>query len=95
MKSTARFFHILFKLLPVVIKFSIYYRDPSSPQHTQAAIQIRKTFQELGATFIKLGQLLSARADIVGESLANEFRNLLDRQPALEYQTIKDTIENS
>ena len=36
-------------------------------------------FQELGTTFIKLGQVLSARPDLVGSSFADAFRQLRDR----------------
>ena len=49
--------------------------------------------QELGTTFIKLGQLLSTRPDIVGEKIANELTNLQDDNPAISYNQVKTIVE--
>ena len=40
--------------------------DPEFP------VKLRLICQDLGTSFIKLGQLLSTRQDIVGEKIANE-----------------------
>ena len=39
------------------------------------AVNLRLMFQELGTSFIKLGQLLSSRPDMVGERIATELKN--------------------
>ena len=39
-------------------------------------VRLRLMLQDLGTTFIKLGQLLSTRPDIVGEKIAGELENL-------------------
>lgn len=44
--------------------------------------RIRLAFLELGTTFIKLGQILSTRADLVGEPIANELSKLQSSTPA-------------
>jgi len=49
--------------------------------------------QELGTTFIKLGQLLSTRPDVVGERIANELANLQDDNPAISYEQVKKIVE--
>ena len=43
------------------------------------AIRVRKSFQELGPTFIKLGQTLSTRPDLVGYEMADELSKFLLR----------------
>ena len=44
--------------------------------------RIRMALTELGPTFIKLGQILSTRADLVGPSLAKELSELQSGTPA-------------
>lgn len=57
-------------------------------------IRIRMALAELGATFIKLGQILSTRNDIVGPELAKELTHLQSNIPADPYTIVKSTIEN-
>ena len=56
-------------------------------------VKLRLMLQELGTTFIKLGQLLSTRPDIVGEKIANELANLQDDNPAISYDQVKEIVE--
>ena len=56
-------------------------------------VKLRLMLQELGTTFIKLGQLLSTRPDIVGENIANELANLQDDNPAITYEQVKAIVE--
>ncbi len=49
--------------------------------------------QELGPTFIKLGQALSTRTDLVGEEIANDLSYLQDKLPPFPFKTAKKTIE--
>ncbi len=56
-------------------------------------LKLRLMLQELGTTFIKLGQLLSTRPDIVGEKIANELANLQDDNPAISYEKVKEIVE--
>ena len=46
------------------------------------AMRIRMALAELGTTFIKLGQILSTRADLVGPELAAELSQLQSSTPA-------------
>jgi len=56
-------------------------------------IRIRMVFEELGPTFIKLGQLLSLRTDLIPREFAAEFRKLQDRVPPVPFDEIKEIIE--
>ena len=57
-------------------------------------MRIRLSFEELGATFIKLGQLLSTRPDLVGQDLAHELIKLQDDTPPIPFETVKEIIES-
>lgn len=57
-------------------------------------VKLRLMLQELGTTFIKLGQLLSTRQDIVGEKIANELANLQDDNPAITYEQVRAIVES-
>lgn len=48
--------------------------------------------QDLGPSFIKLGQALSVRADLVGAEVAADLGELRDRLPAVETRLIRETI---
>jgi len=53
--------------------------------------RVRLAFTELGTTFIKLGQVLSTRPDLVGPELANELAHLQTDVPADPPATIRAT----
>lgn len=55
--------------------------------------RIRKTFEELGPSFIKLGQLMSTRADIFPAPYIEELRKLQDQVPAVAFSEIRQVIE--
>ncbi len=56
-------------------------------------VRLRKAMEELGPTFIKLGQVLSVRSDLVPEVWADEFRNLQDDCPQVEFEEIDQRID--
>lgn len=55
--------------------------------------RLRLMFQELGTTYIKLGQLLSTRPDIVGTDIAKELTKLQDNNPPVDFKEIEEVIE--
>lgn len=55
--------------------------------------QVRLAFETLGPTFIKIGQILSSRTDIVKPEFANEFKKLQDNVRADPFTTVQATIE--
>ena len=56
--------------------------------------RIRLALSELGPTFIKLGQILSTRPDVIGVALANELSMLQDNTPADPFHVISPIIES-
>jgi len=56
--------------------------------------RLRLAFGELGPTFIKFGQLVASRPDLVPEEYAEEFNKLLDEVPPFTYRDVKRLIED-
>ncbi len=54
--------------------------------------RIRLALIELGTTFIKLGQILSTREDLVGPTLATELKQLQDRTPPDPPEVVRQTV---
>lgn len=55
---------------------------------------ILRTITALGPAYIKFGQILSTRPDVVGKQLAEEMRILQDRVPPFSTEEAKQTIES-
>lgn len=55
--------------------------------------RIRLALLELGTTFVKLGQMLSTRPDLVGSTLAGELSKLQSSTPADPIDVVRSTIE--
>ena len=56
------------------------------------AERMRLAFEELGPTFIKLGQLLSTRPDIIPKSFVVEFAKLQDMVPGFSFDEVREQI---
>lgn len=56
-------------------------------------VQLRRRLEILGPTYIKLGQVLSLREDILPQEITDELKNLLDRLPAVPLDRLKEIIE--
>lgn len=59
----------------------------------EKAVKLRKALEELGPTFIKLGQILSKRPDIVPGIYIEELGNLQDNVNPLEFDVMKVAFE--
>ncbi|HFK9611530.1 TPA: ABC1 kinase family protein [Enterococcus faecium] len=55
--------------------------------------QVKKAFEELGPTFIKIGQMLSVREDLLSSAFTQTFKTLQDSVPSDTFSTVKKTIE--
>ncbi len=55
--------------------------------------RMRRSFEELGPTFVKLGQLLATRPDLVPEEYVLEFERLHDRVHPLPFEVIEEVLK--
>jgi predicted unusual protein kinase regulating ubiquinone biosynthesis (AarF/ABC1/UbiB family) len=58
------------------------------------AISFRETLVEFGPTFIKLGQFLSVRRDLLTPEMADELASLQDKVPPFDRELVHKTILN-
>ncbi len=56
-------------------------------------VRVRRAMEELGPTFVKLGQVLSTRADLVPQQWADEFKKLQNNVPGVEYSVMQKVLE--
>ena len=68
-------------------KRPLQHRPPlTRPEHLRSALE------ELGTTFIKLGQILSTRADLLPPDYLAELSKLQDSAPAVPFEAIREAI---
>lgn len=56
-------------------------------------VMLRKTLERLGPTFIKFGQLLSVRPDLIPKEFSKELEKLQDSVPSFSFDKVKPIIE--
>lgn len=56
-------------------------------------VLLRRTFEELGTTYIKLGQFIASSPSVFPEAYVEEFQKCLDRTPPLPFHFIRNTVE--
>ncbi len=83
------FVKILFKIL----SFSF---SPKSNNEiiTNEGERLSRSLESMGTTFIKLGQFLATRPDIIGEELSKKLENLQDKLPPFSVIKAKEIIKN-
>ncbi len=62
------------------------FRNQPFPQ------QLRRRLEALGPTYIKLGQILSLREDILPRAITDELKQLLNRLPALSFERFEELL---
>src|SRR5580704_6849300 len=73
-----------------------YVGDRRRGQHQSRAglsRRLRRAFERLGPTYIKLGQILSSGEGLFPEELVTEFRLLRDRVPAEPFAVVRRIVE--
>ena len=74
-------------------KRRLFRREQRDVSALAPARRMRLAFQELGPGFIKLGQLLSTRPDLIPRSFADEFSTLQDQAPSVSLEEIRNQLQ--
>ncbi|MEK5187422.1 AarF/UbiB family protein [Enterococcus sp. FSL R5-0957] len=80
------------RLAEIIRVFINYNVVPNFVQQKKPE-QVKKAFEELGPTFIKIGQMLSVREDLLSSAFTQTFKTLQDSVPSDTFSTVKKTIE--
>src|SRR6476469_2222645 len=72
-----------------VIRYALFWRDLGAPRGER----LRRALEDLGPIFIKFGQMLSTRRDLLAPDIADELALLQDRVPPFASELVVATIE--
>ena len=64
------------------------------PATREAAREFRRGLEELGTTYVKLGQLLSSRPDLLPDVYIDELSKLVDDAPPVPFEQVERTIRD-
>ena len=81
------------RLLPFRLRRVRAGAEVSDFQTITAARRLAMALEDLGPTFVKLGQMLSTRADLLPESYLHEFRKLTEHVKPFSSAVARETVE--
>ena len=67
---------------------------PKRLEKLSRAERVRMAFEELGPTYVKLGQVLSTRPDLIPTDFTQELSKLQDKVPPFSFNEAKRTVES-
>ncbi|MDQ1403469.1 MAG: ubiquinone biosynthesis protein, partial [Actinomycetota bacterium] len=73
--------------------FLLEKRRGPTTSRSGIAIRLRRAFERLGPTYIKLGQIISSGEGIFPEELVAQFRLLRDKVPPETWETVRTVVE--
>ncbi|MDY6788526.1 MAG: AarF/UbiB family protein [Candidatus Nanohaloarchaea archaeon] len=88
------FYHVV-EHFELVEKLPFARRILKSVSKEPTPVRLRKALEKLGPTFIKLGQALAERPDLIPEEYTEELEKLEDRVEPIEAEKIVEVIEDS
>ncbi|HEV2847027.1 MAG TPA: hypothetical protein VG477_19375, partial [Thermoanaerobaculia bacterium] len=90
--GAGRRFRLLFFLERVIAALVRPFLDKTISDRP-VPVQLRRRLEILGPTYIKLGQVLALRQDILPATVTDELKNLLDRLPVVDFDRYIKLIE--
>ena len=68
--------------------------EVNQDKHTKTTGErIRLFLEDLGPTFVKMGQIASTRYDLIPKEIVQELEKLQDNVPPFSFEKVKETIE--
>ena len=84
---------LLVKILFKILSFSLSNKNEVNVDENEGE-RLSRSLESMGTTFIKLGQFLATRPDIIGEELSKKLENLQDKLPPFKLIEAKEIIKN-
>ena len=82
----------IIKIIFFIIGFDL--GNKNNRINLSAGSKLCGALQEMGTTFIKLGQFLATRPDIIGENIAKDLEKLQDKLPAFNLYEAKNILKD-
>ena len=83
--------HTKLRPLQKVIHYALFWRNVQNPRGER----LRLALEALGPIFVKFGQMLSTRRDLIPLDIADELAKLQDKVPPFAYELVAGTIEQA
>ncbi len=80
--------HARFRIFNVVVKGLLFWRPISGTR----AVRLRLALEKLGPIFVKFGQMLSTRRDLIPLDLADELARLQDQVPPFSAEEVLEVV---
>ena len=80
------------RLLPVAIR-QLRGARTGSVDIAAFGRPLRESFERVGGTFVKFGQIIASSPGLFGDELANEFRSCLDTGPVVPLDQVREVVE--
>jgi ubiquinone biosynthesis protein len=77
--------------LRITIGILLFWRNLSAPR----AVRLRQALEALGPIFVKFGQMLSTRRDLMPPDIADELAKLQDRVPPFAAEIVRQTLQHA
>ena len=81
--------HLKFKPLHILLKCLFFWRNTETPR----GVRLRLALERLGPLFVKFGQMLSTRRDLLPPDVAEELAKLQDQVPPFAFADVQKSIE--
>ena len=83
----------IFEIISVILEYSVFYKFN---KHSNKILgrRIREACERLGTTYIKFGQMLSTRYDILSEKDCKELQKLFDQIKEVQYSKIREIFKH-
>ena len=81
------------KILFKILGFSFTNENKINERGDKKEEKLSNSIQSMGTTFIKLGQFLATRPDIIGEELSKQLETLQDKLPPFSLTEAKEMIK--
>ena len=81
--------HLKFKPLHILLKCLFFWRNTE----TLRGVRLRLALERLGPLFVKFGQMLSTRRDLLPPDVAEELAKLQDKVPPFAFSEVQKSIE--
>ncbi len=84
---------IVIKIIFKILSFSFSKKKKIDIEKDEG-VRLSNSLESMGTTFIKLGQFLATRPDIIGDELSKKLENLQDKLPPFSLIQAKEIIKN-